>query len=107
MRIILCVIGSFFGAAALALAALRCFPAARMLALWAAVLLVGLLIERWRYKKLAAGRRARTGKGPTSVSSTRRPASSSRSISTPQPASAATSRREPGRSCGRAALRAV
>ncbi len=54
MRTILCIIGGVFGAGALALAALRCFPAAGMLALWAAVLLVGLLIERWRYKPLTA-----------------------------------------------------
>jgi len=53
MRTILCIIGGVLAAAALALVALRCCPPAGMLALWAAVLLVGLLIERWRYKKLA------------------------------------------------------
>jgi len=53
MRTIVFIIGGVLVAAALALAALRCFPAAGMLALWATVLLVGLLIERWRYKKLA------------------------------------------------------
>ena len=53
MRTIVAIIGGVLAAAALALAALRCFSAAGMLALWAAVLLVGLLIERWRYKKLA------------------------------------------------------
>jgi hypothetical protein len=53
MRTIVCIIGGLFAAGALALAGLRCFPAAGMLALWAVVLLVGLLIERWRYKPLA------------------------------------------------------
>jgi hypothetical protein len=53
MRTIVCIIGGLIAAGALALAALRCFPAAGMLALWAVVLLVGLLIERWRYKPLA------------------------------------------------------
>ncbi len=53
MPIVLCIIGGVLAAGALALAALRCFSAAGMLALWATVLLVGLLIERWRYKKLA------------------------------------------------------
>ncbi len=53
MRTIVAIIGGGLAAATLALAALRCFPAAGMLALWAAVLLVGLLIERWRYKEVA------------------------------------------------------
>ena len=53
MRTIVCIIGGLFAAGALALASLRCFPAAGMLALWAVVLLIGLLIERWRYKPLA------------------------------------------------------
>jgi len=52
MRATLSIIAGILAAAALALAALRCFPPAGLLALWAAILLVGLLIERWRYKKL-------------------------------------------------------
>jgi len=52
MRIFLYVIGGVFAVGALALAVLRCFPPAGLLALWAAILVVGLLIERWRYKKL-------------------------------------------------------
>ena len=42
---------SIAGAAALAL--LGCGPAALGLAGWALVLVVGLMIERWRYKPLA------------------------------------------------------
>ena len=53
MRTIVAIIGGLFAAAALTLTALGCFPAAGMLAVWAAILLVGLLIERWRYKPLA------------------------------------------------------
>ncbi len=54
LRTILCIVGGLFAAGALALATLRCFPAAGMLAAWAVVLIVGLAIERWRYKKLGA-----------------------------------------------------
>ena len=54
MRTIVAIIGGLFAAGALALATLRCFPAAGMLSIWAAILLVGLLIERWRYKGLSA-----------------------------------------------------
>ena len=54
MRTIVAVLGGLFAAGALVLAALRCYPPASILALWAAILLVGLLIERWRYKKLTA-----------------------------------------------------
>ena len=53
MRTVLAIIGGLLAAGALALAALHCFPAAGMLAVWAALLLVGLLVERWRYKPLA------------------------------------------------------
>jgi hypothetical protein len=56
MRTVVCVIGALFAAGALALATLRCFPAAGMLAGWALILLVGLLIERWRYKRLDSNR---------------------------------------------------
>jgi predicted membrane metal-binding protein len=54
MRTVVSIIGVLFAAGALALAILSCFPAAGVLALWAVILLVGLLIERWRYKKLTA-----------------------------------------------------
>ena len=53
MRTFICIISALFAAGALVLATLRYFPAAGMLGLWAAILLVGLLIERWRYKPLA------------------------------------------------------
>ncbi|HEV7996521.1 MAG TPA: hypothetical protein VGP52_09710 [Stellaceae bacterium] len=56
MRTVVCIIGALFAAGALALATLRWFPAAGMLAGWALILLVGLLVERWRYKRLAASR---------------------------------------------------
>jgi hypothetical protein len=54
MRTIVAILGGVFAAGALVLAALRCYPPAGILALWAAILLVGLAIERWRYKKLTA-----------------------------------------------------
>jgi hypothetical protein len=54
MRTIVAAIGGLFAAGALVLAALRSYPPASILAIWAAILLVGLLIERWRYKKLTA-----------------------------------------------------
>jgi hypothetical protein len=54
LRTTLYVIGGLFAAGALTLAAFRCFPAAFWLAGWAVILLVGLLIERWRYKRLSA-----------------------------------------------------
>jgi len=47
------VIGGLLAAGALTLATLRLYAPAGMLAVWAAILLVGLLIERWRYKSLA------------------------------------------------------
>jgi hypothetical protein len=53
MRTIAAIIGGVLAAGALGLAILRCFAPAGMLAVWAAILLVGLLIERWRYKPLA------------------------------------------------------
>ena len=56
MQTIVAIIGGVLAVAALALAARRCFPAAGMLAFWATVLLVGLLIERWRYKPLVERR---------------------------------------------------
>ncbi|HEV2335670.1 MAG TPA: hypothetical protein VGS13_09255 [Stellaceae bacterium] len=54
MRAIVAVIGGLLAAGALMLATLCVFPAAIMLAVWAAILLIGLLVERWRYKRLAA-----------------------------------------------------
>ncbi len=54
LRTIVCIIGAVFAAAALALAAFGCYPPAGLLGLWAVIFLVGLLIERWRYKNLTA-----------------------------------------------------
>jgi len=52
MRTIVAVIAGLLALGALALAVLRCFPPAALLALWAMIFLIGLLIERWRYKPL-------------------------------------------------------
>jgi len=52
MRTIALIIGGLFAAGALVLAVLCVFPAAIMLAIWAMIFLIGLLIERWRYKPL-------------------------------------------------------
>lgn len=52
LRAVLAVLGGLFAIGAVILAAIRCFPAAGMLAFWALILLVGLAIERWRYKPL-------------------------------------------------------
>jgi hypothetical protein len=54
LRAALYAIGGLFAAGAVLLALLACFAAAFWLAVWAAVLIVGLLIERWRYQPLAA-----------------------------------------------------
>jgi hypothetical protein len=56
LRTIVGVIGGAFAAGALLLAALRCFPAAGVLAVWAAIFVIGLAIERWRYKPLSSAR---------------------------------------------------
>lgn len=53
LRAIVAIIGGLFAAGALVMAILCVLPAAIMLAVWAAIFLVGLLIERWRYKKLS------------------------------------------------------
>jgi hypothetical protein len=53
LRAALYAIGGLAAAGAAALALLGCGPAAIGLAGWALVLIVGLLIERWRYKPLA------------------------------------------------------
>ncbi|MBV8118888.1 MAG: hypothetical protein JO081_02990 [Alphaproteobacteria bacterium] len=54
MRIIVCVLGLLCVAGAVGAASLHLFPAAAMLALWAVIFLVGLAVERWRYKRLGA-----------------------------------------------------
>jgi hypothetical protein len=54
MRAIVAIIGGLFGAGALLMAALCVYPAAIMLGVWAAIFLLGLAIERWRYQKLSA-----------------------------------------------------
>ncbi len=52
LRAALYAIGGLSIAGAVVLALLGCGPAAIGLAGWALVLIVGLLIERWRYKPL-------------------------------------------------------
>ncbi len=54
MRTLVVVLAGLFAAGALLLAILCVFPAAGLLGIWAVVLLVGLAIERWRYKRLGA-----------------------------------------------------
>jgi hypothetical protein len=53
VRAVLYVVGGLLAAGGLALALLGCFPAAAGLAGWGLILIIGLLIERWRYKPLA------------------------------------------------------
>jgi hypothetical protein len=53
LRAALYAVGGLSVAGAVALALFGCGPAAIGLAGWALVLVVGLLIERWRYKPLA------------------------------------------------------
>jgi hypothetical protein len=53
LRAALYALGGLSIAAAVGLALLGCGPAALGLAGWALVLIVGLMIERWRYKPLA------------------------------------------------------
>jgi hypothetical protein len=52
LRVALYLAGGLFAAGAALLALVGCGVAAIWLAGWALVLIVGLLIERWRYKKL-------------------------------------------------------
>jgi hypothetical protein len=52
LRTALYVIGGVLAAAAMLLALLGCIVVAFWLAVWAAALVIGLLIERWRYKPL-------------------------------------------------------
>jgi len=56
VRAVLYVVGGLLAAGGLALALLGCFPAAVGLAGWGLILIIGLLIERWRYKPLAERR---------------------------------------------------
>ena len=56
VRAVLYVVGGLLAAGGLALALLGCFPAAAGLAGWGLILIIGLLIERWRYKPLAERR---------------------------------------------------
>jgi uncharacterized membrane protein len=56
LRSAVLVLGALLGVVALLLAFARCFPAAGIVAGWAVVLFVGLLIERWRYKPLSGVR---------------------------------------------------
>jgi hypothetical protein len=53
LRPALYALGAIAVAGAALLALLGCGPAATGLAVWALVLIVGLLIERWRYQPLA------------------------------------------------------
>src|SRR5436189_4661907 len=53
LRTAIYAIGSLLAAGAIALALLGCIAAAAGLAGWALILIIGLLIERWRYKPLA------------------------------------------------------
>ncbi len=54
MRTVVCLLGGLFALGAVAAAVLCILPAAGMLAFWALILLAGLAIERWRYKRLSA-----------------------------------------------------
>lgn len=53
VRFVLLVIAGLFVAAGILVAAIGIFPAAIALAGWGLILLIGLVIERWRYKPLA------------------------------------------------------
>jgi hypothetical protein len=53
VRGVLLLIAGLFIAGGVVLGALGCFPPAAGLAGWGLILLIGLLIERWRYKPLA------------------------------------------------------
>jgi hypothetical protein len=52
LHAIVAIIAGVFLVGAALLAVLCIFPAAVMLAVWALILVVGLAIERWRYKRL-------------------------------------------------------
>ena len=53
MRVVLLVIACLLVAGGVAMAVLCIFPAAIGLGAWGVILLIGLLIERWRYKPLS------------------------------------------------------
>jgi hypothetical protein len=53
VRVVLLVIAGLLVAGGVAMAVLCIFPAAIGLGVWGVILLIGLLIERWRYKPLA------------------------------------------------------
>jgi hypothetical protein len=54
VRTIVFLLGLAFAGGALAAAALGCGLAVAGLAIWAVILLGGLAVERWRYKRLGA-----------------------------------------------------
>jgi quinol-cytochrome oxidoreductase complex cytochrome b subunit len=54
LRAALYIIGGLLVAGGIALAVIGCFPPSAGLAGWGAILIIGLFIERWRYKPLAA-----------------------------------------------------
>jgi hypothetical protein len=54
MRTIVVAIAALLAAGALALALAGCVPPAATLAGWAAILAIGLAVERWRYRRLDA-----------------------------------------------------
>jgi hypothetical protein len=56
VRAALYIVGGLLIAGSVALAVIGCFPPAAGLAGWGLILIVGLLIERWRYKPLAERR---------------------------------------------------
>src|SRR6266550_5132254 len=93
MRVVLLVIAGLLVAGGVAMAVLCIFPAAIGLGAWGVILLIGLLIERWRViSRSASAALARIGPRPASALSIRKPASWSRSITTRRTASAAMSR---------------
>ncbi|MGE5269503.1 MAG: hypothetical protein ACM3JG_07505 [Thiohalocapsa sp.] len=53
VRAVLATIGAVLAVLAVILAALGVFPAAIWTAVWATILLLAALFERWRYKRLA------------------------------------------------------
>jgi hypothetical protein len=56
VRTVLFAIGCLLAAGSVVLARLGCGPAAAGMAIWGLILIVGLLIERWRSKPLAEQR---------------------------------------------------
>ena len=56
VRAALYIVGGLLVAGSVVLAVIGCFPPAAGLAGWGVILIVGLLIERWRYKPLVERR---------------------------------------------------